>query len=281
MSTNDETQLKDDDTVDVFGTGWSMLFNLPEINIGEPGAVIDVRLPGLASAIKLHIADVDAKNTGLFAHHLWKASILVSRLLVKDNRSGGMFDVVGKSVLELGAGAGLPSIVCALLGAQLVVSSDYPDDHLIKTLDKNLSANLAGKLLDGQSVHAVPHIWGEPVDNMLVPAAGFDRIILADTFWMGHQHDNLLKDLVAMLAPTGSVIAAAGLHSGRMTMEKFFIRAKEDYGFVVERIMIVNVPVGSGVGEELTWETVDEADVVDTIEERSRFLFLFKLTKAQ
>jgi nicotinamide N-methyltransferase len=39
--------------------------------------------------------------------------------------------VKGKTVLELGAGAGLPSLVCALNGAYQVVVTDYPDAELV------------------------------------------------------------------------------------------------------------------------------------------------------
>ena len=43
-----------------------------------------------------------------------------------------------KDVLELGAGAGLPSLVAALHGAQHVVVTDYPDADLIANLRYNI-----------------------------------------------------------------------------------------------------------------------------------------------
>lgn len=42
-------------------------------------------------------------------------------------------------MLELGAGAGLPSLVCALNGAKQVVVTDYPDADLIENLRYNIS----------------------------------------------------------------------------------------------------------------------------------------------
>jgi nicotinamide N-methyltransferase len=42
-------------------------------------------------------------------------------------------------VLELGAGAGLPSIVCALNGATQVVVTDYPDAELVENLEYNIT----------------------------------------------------------------------------------------------------------------------------------------------
>lgn len=41
-------------------------------------------------------------------------------------------------MLELGAGAGLPSIVCALSGAKEVVVTDYPDADLVENLRYNI-----------------------------------------------------------------------------------------------------------------------------------------------
>ena len=41
-------------------------------------------------------------------------------------------------MLELGAGAGLPSLVCAIRGARKVVATDYPDVELIENLRHNI-----------------------------------------------------------------------------------------------------------------------------------------------
>lgn len=41
-------------------------------------------------------------------------------------------------MLELGAGAGLPSLVCAINGASQVVVTDYPDADLIENLRYNI-----------------------------------------------------------------------------------------------------------------------------------------------
>lgn len=46
--------------------------------------------------------------------------------------------VKDRTVLELGAGAGLPSIVAATLGARRVVLTDYPDPDLVETMWRNV-----------------------------------------------------------------------------------------------------------------------------------------------
>lgn len=48
-------------------------------------------------------------------------------------------------MLELGAGAGLPSLVAAILGARRVVVTDYPDADLIANLNHNIANISAAK----------------------------------------------------------------------------------------------------------------------------------------
>lgn len=48
----------------------------------------------------------------------------------------------GKRICELGAGAGLPSIIAGLAGAGQVVVTDYPDEQLVANLAYNLDLNL-------------------------------------------------------------------------------------------------------------------------------------------
>lgn len=43
-------------------------------------------------------------------------------------------------MLELGAGAGLASLVAAILGAQKVVVTDYPDRDLISNIEHNIAS---------------------------------------------------------------------------------------------------------------------------------------------
>jgi len=45
-------------------------------------------------------------------------------------------------VLDLGAGSGLTSIVAALMGAQRVFATDYPEDAILGNLRQNIEANL-------------------------------------------------------------------------------------------------------------------------------------------
>lgn len=62
--------------------------------------------------------------------------------------------VRSKRILELGAGAGLPSIVSALSGAKRVVVTDYSDQDLVRNMGYNLDVNLEGACRDA-AVEAV------------------------------------------------------------------------------------------------------------------------------
>lgn len=48
----------------------------------------------------------------------------------------------GKRVLELGAGAGLPSIISVLAGAKRMVITDYPDEELVENIRWNVDCNV-------------------------------------------------------------------------------------------------------------------------------------------
>lgn len=47
---------------------------------------------------------------------------------------------MGRNVLELGAGAGLPSLAAAIWGAEHVVLTDYPDKDLVDNMQINVDA---------------------------------------------------------------------------------------------------------------------------------------------
>lgn len=71
--------------------------------------------------------------------------------LVKDRR-----------ICELGAGAGLPSIVAGLAGAEQVVVTDYPDEQLVANLAYNLDMNIDKGKGRERSVDAVGDAGTQP-----------------------------------------------------------------------------------------------------------------------
>ena len=74
-------------------------------------------------------------------HSLWgdklaECSKLTAQIIINKEFN---FDVTGKTVIEFGAGAGLPSIVAGKCGAKNVIATDYNDDILIDNLKFNVS----------------------------------------------------------------------------------------------------------------------------------------------
>lgn len=124
-------------------------------------------------------------------HHLWNAGRTTSTYLEQHAASL----ISGKTVLELGAGAGLPSLVCALNGAKRVVVTDYPDAELIDNLRYNIDHC---KLLSTPpSILAEGYLWGAPIEDIIqhLPEMDedFDVLILADLLFNHSEHAKLIK----------------------------------------------------------------------------------------
>lgn len=143
----------------------------------------------------------------LWGHHIWNASLDISRYLQRHAASL----VKGKSVLELGAAAGIPSIVCAREGAGLVVATDYPDKPLIDTLGRNLDVNVPAAENDAEKrAIAEGYLWGSDASGLKqhlgqgATKGGFDLMILSDLVFNHQAHDALLDSLSSCLSPEAS-----------------------------------------------------------------------------
>ncbi|CAO1626337.1 unnamed protein product [Sympodiomycopsis kandeliae] len=127
----------------------------------------------------------------LWGHHLWNASLDISRYL----QSHADTLVKGKTILELGAAAGVPSIVCSREGAQKVVATDYPDQPLIDVLKKNLTENVK----QSDVAIAQGYLWGsdptESKHHLPEGKDGFDLLILSDLIFNHQAHPALLSSM--------------------------------------------------------------------------------------
>ncbi|KAI6111818.1 putative methyltransferase-domain-containing protein [Pisolithus croceorrhizus] len=137
----------------------------------------------------------------LWGHYLWNASVAVAEYL-ESNRDS----VRGRFVLELGAGGGLPGIVSAQIGAEMVVLTDYPDRELIDNLTYNVDHNVSPT--GRTKVDVMGYVWGHKVDDLLavLPSTRkswrlFDLIILSDLVFNHSQHDALLRTCELCLTP--------------------------------------------------------------------------------
>lgn len=186
----------------------------------------------------------------LWAHCLWNAGVAVGEYISETPEL-----VIGKSVLELGAGAGVPSIVAALKGADVVVSTDYPEDAIISQLAENLKANvsndranaLGSVQLPGNAAHVYPlgYLWGAdtaPLKALLrASKRHFDTVVLADLIFNHSEHHKMLQTVISCLqgASESAVAIVAFTHHRPHMADKdmnFFKLAGEFYGLSVLHI---------------------------------------------
>lgn len=197
--------------------------------------------------ISLSTPDTRAENWSLHASTIWVASLYIADHL--EDLHLNQHDPSSTStrpirVLELGAGAGLPSILISKSYAHVeVTSSDYPDAELIRTLEDNVKRNQVA-----DRCRAVPFAWGSD-PALLAPkhdsqfalgedsplACGFDVIVAADTLWNSEAHHLLIDTLSRTLSRTehARVHLVAGLHTGRYTIQTF-LNSAETAGFQIQ-----------------------------------------------
>ncbi len=79
----------------------------------EPSFASHSLVTGAKESLRLRLVG----HNPLWGHYLWNAGRVLAEYL--EAHAEELF--VGRNVLELGAGAGLPSLVCALRGAERVI----------------------------------------------------------------------------------------------------------------------------------------------------------------
>ncbi|KAM0789346.1 hypothetical protein ACM66B_000178 [Microbotryomycetes sp. NB124-2] len=177
----------------------------------------------------------------LFAHHVWNSSLVLA-----DKISLGEIQVREQSVLELGAGAGIPSLVSAVCGgAKQVLVTDFDDPAIVANLKRNVETVVKHHNLDHAAISAQGFTWGSSPGKVLASShdgQGFDVILLADCIWNGFAHDVLVESLSACLRNLSTsdaddddkstsraprVELVSGFHSGRACVRKFLRKAAE------------------------------------------------------
>lgn len=196
-------------------------------------------LPNTSQTLTVHLVG----HSPLEAHRLWNGSRVISDFF----GSSPSTTVAGRSVLEIGAGAGLPSIVAALLGASRVVVTDFPDPDLVANLWKNIDA--AGLLPEEEDwekgvIVADGFVWGADPARLLarLPEGqkGFDVLILADLLFRHSEHGKLADTISATLRKSRDSKAYVFFTSYRPWLQHkdlAFFDVVRDRGFVVDKIV--------------------------------------------
>jgi predicted nicotinamide N-methyase len=198
------------DPYDLFDASISTIFDVPPIAFSADRGGLYTYTPPRGPSIDLRIPDPPAAHQKLQANHLWLSAVYLAEQICTD-----LIHLANLRVVELGAGAGLPSVMAATNGAE-VVCTDWGVDGILSAIAQNLK----GK---GRAA-VVGHMWGTDVQPILDALDGpkrFDAVMLADTLWATDAHPQLLDSITALLAPTGVAHVAAGLHTGRGPVERF------------------------------------------------------------
>jgi nicotinamide N-methyltransferase len=182
---------------------------------------------------------LSASSANIFKGHLlWNAGQVVAQYL-EDNANQLL---QGKTVLELGAGAGLPSLVASILGAKQVVVTDYPDDELIVNLRHNIDHNLT--VQDMSNIVAEGFLWGSSADPLRTHLedgdSSFDVLVLADILFNHSEHNKLLETVAECLKKVSGAVALVFFTPYRpwlLEKDLNFFEIARSSGFVVDKIM--------------------------------------------
>jgi predicted nicotinamide N-methyase len=136
---------------------------------------------------------------------LWPSSVALAEEVGRQN-------VRGLRTVELGCGLGLPSLVAARAGAE-VLATDWAEDA-VALLDENASRN-------GVALEAVLADWREP--GLLLSQAPFDLVLAADVLYERRYVDVVL----GLLPKLGDHVLVAD--PGRPFTEGFLQRAAEEW----------------------------------------------------
>ncbi|KAJ9105558.1 hypothetical protein QFC19_003540 [Naganishia cerealis] len=269
-STSDGEGLMDLDT----------MFPEPERPPPPPPTIHTYASPLLAQFLSDEEAKLVVQLVGtnpLWGHVLWNAGVSLSDyfLTLATQRQPQEPGIAGATVLELGAGGGLPSLVCGVLGAAKVVVTDYPDEDLLDNLRWNVAENGrrlapladARRMWDERMV-VKGHLWGKKTDELLDLVDGtppspplltddvspppqpipleraderrkYDILILSDLIFNHSQHHSLLHSCEALITRrTGRAYVFHSHHLPQWYLRDLqFFRLAEQRGWRIRRVV--------------------------------------------
>ena len=177
-------------------------------------------------------------------HLLWNGSRIISQYF-EDHPH----EVRQRCVLELGAGAGLPSLTCAILGARKVVVTDFPDPDLVDNMRKNiLECEHIPSVQDNAKdpvIVAEGFVWGADPTHLLAhlqPAgeSKFHVLILADLLFRHSEHGKLVSTIEETMHRRPDSKAYVFFTSYRPWLrhkDMVFFDIARERGFIVDKIL--------------------------------------------
>lgn len=235
---------QNDETLNFFESSIESLFGHHQAATGEPGQLCTLQLEEIGQDDQVIKYRIPASNTNkLFAHYQWDAGLFLGRLIHKNSKEGNNADndnqsdacvsstfrpeadVRQKTVLELGAGTGIPGLISAKYEACSVLITDYPDKGILAALNENIDFSAVQN-----NAKAVGLDWADDdgINEIIQTYPNrFERVLCADVLWLSSSHQPLLKTIKSLLARTSTAkcIVVSGFHTGRRALSKFFAMA--------------------------------------------------------
>ncbi|XP_019155910.1 PREDICTED: methyltransferase-like protein 23 [Ipomoea nil] len=130
---------------------------------------------------------------------IWDSALLLSNWIATHRQT---FEFAGKTVLELGAGTGLPGMTAARLGAKRVILTDI--EPLVPGLRKSVEANGLG-----ERVWVSRLVWGcDELPSRLVESGEVDAVLMSDVLFDAEEMAGLAKTLKEVCGEGTKVWAA-------------------------------------------------------------------------
>lgn len=160
---------------------------------------------------------------------VYDAAIFLCNFLIQLRKSG-TFNFPDITVLELGAGTGLASIVTAHLGAKVVCTDG--DKSAVELARKNCEINLGS---NSKYPIIVRHYrWGD-IDNDLEQYGPFNMVIGSDLLYI-HSHLWLLKESLLRLCDAGGHLVLAFQIREKKKELDFIQELKEHFQVEAEQV---------------------------------------------
>ncbi|KAI0002582.1 hypothetical protein BJV74DRAFT_765432 [Russula compacta] len=181
---------------------------------------------------------VAPKANTLLADHIFSPAFLLAERIERR-----LINLAECSIIELGAGTALPSLLASTLPTPpaLVVVTDYPDDLILNNLQSNIDRN-SGSIAPPCIVQCRGYEWGKDPSHLLrlLPSQGrdqlsegYDAVILSDLLHFDRSHAELLDSVCRLLVRNGKgrIYVAAGVYT-KSDICDAFLRLAERRGLV-------------------------------------------------
>lgn len=204
----------------------------------EQNEVSEVKIKNMTFIVRIAEDDFNIEKKTLFATHIWNGAKILSTYLV-DNV---MDRIRGNTVLELGAGVGIPSMTCHLLSASFVCASDYPSNSVINNLTQNIKTNCIHSKANKTDILVVPYAWGNPPNELLSINQGttYDIVIASECLWHHSQHECLIQSVKSVIRVGGWLILSFSHHiPGLEASDLGFFELATAAGFEVMKVSTV------------------------------------------